>query len=72
MKFEDARIFSRVLTYDEIAIRLFLCIKNRNTRPAYFYISVMWLKGFNTGDPRFRIRDWKNAIKLYKLYKTPR
>ena len=72
MTFKDIRIWSRILSYDEIAIRLFLCANNRNIRVTYFYISVMWLKGFNTGNPCFKIRDWKNAIKAYKKYKTPR
>lgn len=72
MTFEDARIFSRVLTFDQIAGRLFLCLNNRNTRVAFFYLSVAYLKVFNIGINANRIIHWKDAIKAYRKYKTPR
>lgn len=72
MTFEDAKFFSRILTFSQIANRLFLCVNNKNGRVAYFYLSVMYLKSFNVGVPANRIIHWKSAIKAYKRYKTPR
>ena len=72
MSFEDAIIWSRLLTFSQIANRLFLCVNNRNRRVAYFYLSVMYFKAFNVGSYETRITNWKYAIKAYKRYKTPR
>lgn len=69
MTFKEILIWSRSMTYSELASCNIRAINNRNFKEAFAYNSMMWLNAFNRDKPYCRIRNWKYAIRAYKLHK---
>ena len=70
MTFKEIRIWSRSMTYRQLASCNIRCINNKDFKMAFAYNSMMWLNGFNTCNPHRKIRNWKYAILAYRIYKS--
>lgn len=70
MTFKDIRIWSRSMTYRELASCNVRALNNRDFKTAFAYNSIMRLNSFNTCNPHSKIRNWKYAILAYRIYKN--
>lgn len=69
MTFKGIIIWSRSMTYGEIASRYSECVKTDNYKTAHCLCSAWWLKHFNDAQGSHKIWCWKVAIKAYNDHK---